>query len=257
MNTLKTLAVGLLVMLASAHVHAQETGAQTPVEMRKASDAAIDRNILLPSAETISAGDLTFNDYELVLAGFSYGITDDMQLSLTTLLPITTDIPFVLLGSFKWRLVTTGNLVFSTQPAVGFITQSGDSVGSISLGFLLDLVLDPEGKFVLSFSEITYWGFGSMSDESFDMADNVAFALSAGANFRVHQYVKLLTEFIITGGVIDGEFHLFDEVVFFNYGVRFCSQTISVDLTFLRPIVEGVSDSLVMGIPYVTFSARF
>jgi hypothetical protein len=59
-------------------------------------DASIDRGFTTGHAETIGKGKWAFNSYELFLAGLTYGLTDDLQLSFTTLLPITSDVPLLI-----------------------------------------------------------------------------------------------------------------------------------------------------------------
>ena len=44
---------------------------------------------------TQPAGSITYNNYELLLHGVSYGITDRVQASVTVLSPIVRDMPFV------------------------------------------------------------------------------------------------------------------------------------------------------------------
>jgi len=253
--TVITIAAGLCF---SGLVLAQEPSIYenpSPVDKRKVSDASVDRNIMMPGAETISAGELTFNSYELFLAGLTYGFTDNTQLTLTTLLPIVEDIPFMALGSFKWRIAATDTVVFSVMPSASVITQSGvdGAAGTLGVAFLLDVVLGKEGDFALSFAETNNWAWGTFGDDTV-ISDGFVMSLSAGANYRVHKYVKIMTEFIVPGIVGDST-EIFGEATVFAYGVRFCSHTISVDLAFLRPVEE--IDFLVMGFPYVTFSARF
>ena len=67
-----------------------ETKAEmSPADRRRMQDPSSDRNIVLPSAETIPKGKMTFNSYELLGLGCSYGLTDNLQLSLVVT-PIAT-----------------------------------------------------------------------------------------------------------------------------------------------------------------------
>jgi len=72
--------------LAPLYAQGQESDDQAShVLGRKDRDAAVDRNILLPSAETLSKGDIAVNSYELLLLGMSVGVTDAVELSATSL----------------------------------------------------------------------------------------------------------------------------------------------------------------------------
>jgi hypothetical protein len=229
---------------------------QSPVNIRKNADASVDRNILIPTAETVGQGDFTFNSYELFLAGFTYGITDDLQISMSTLLPIVKDMPFLGTLATKLRLVSGDRFIFSIQPSFTFATQNDVNVGALGLSFMVDFVLDNDGDFVLSLAEGNLWAFGG-TDDHMEVADGMLFNLSVGLNYRVHNIIKLMIEFTVPGGIIDGNSEIVEEAALFNYGVRFFGETIAVDLSFLRSMSSEVSDELVMGIPYLTFSARF
>lgn len=227
------------------------------VDKRKKDDAAVDRNFILPSAETMARGELAFNSYQLFLAGLTYGFTDKAQLSLTTMLPIVEDIPLVLLAGFKVQVVRKNRFIFSIQPALSLVNEDGTTGGTLSVSFLLDFILDDAGKAVISIAEMNSFLWGGSSGD-IDLLDDALLVLfSAGFNYRVHKYVKLMFEFLFVGGLVDGDAEIVEEATLFNYGVRFCGQTISVDLSFLRPLDSDVADDFVMGIPYVAFSARF
>ena len=241
-----------------------EKPAQSPAQLRRQADPSADRNILLPSAETVEKGDLTLNSYELFLAGITYGITDSLQMSLTTLLPITTEIPLVVLGAAKIRLIKSDRFVLSLVPTGSVISSDGQTMGSVGLGVYGDVILDDLGKWVFSFSETNIWGFGHRVDDSEGDAvgtqylDGILFALSLAMNYRVHEYIKVLTELILPGGVVNGDWALVEEGLLLGYGVRFFGRTLAVDLSFLRPLHPDVDDQgLLMGFPYLTFSARF
>ena len=88
-GTLTTLAPAALAQTADPAV-----AASVPAPSAVDSDPNIDRGFLLPTAMTQPAGTLTYNNYELLLHGITYGLTDRVQLSATVLSPITKDMPF-------------------------------------------------------------------------------------------------------------------------------------------------------------------
>ncbi|MDZ4696189.1 MAG: hypothetical protein SGI86_13670 [Deltaproteobacteria bacterium] len=240
-------------------VSAQESTpaqSQTPAEARRAGDAAVDRNILVPTAETLNEGDLTFNSYELLLAGLTYGITDDLQISGTTLLPVTEDFPFVLVAAAKYRLHKGPLSIFSVQPTVAIFANDGENATLLGIQALYDRILDPEGKWVLTLAGGGYGVLGSTSGD-IDLNDGTVLTMSAGISGRLGRIVKFIGELYLPAVYSNGDFEFGEEALLFNYGVRFFSHSIAVDLAFLRPIHPDADTGLVMGIPFVTFSARF
>jgi hypothetical protein len=231
---------------------------ESPVELHKAADPSVDRNVLLPTAETVKAGDFAFSDYEIMLVGGTYGVTDDLQLTVTTLLPITSDIPLFLIGSAKYRLFSGDHLVFSVQPSVIYTSFEGNRGGLFGFQLLADLVLDSEGRIVLHFAEGNQWVFGGASGGDIDVAGGVALFAGAGLSARLGQHVKILAEVTVPGAYSKDtdKFELVDKATLFNYGVRFFGEMVAVDLTFIKPIGTD-SGKLWMGVPYVSFSARF
>ena len=137
------LVVVMLLVGVTSSAHQESAEEQlTASQKRKGSDASVDRSILVPTAETISAGDFTFNSYELFFAGLSYGVSDRLQVSVATLLPIFESFPFTLYGSLKSQLVSTERCVFSVQFGGLVFHQQGDTEGLVNLSGMLDLLLD-------------------------------------------------------------------------------------------------------------------
>ncbi len=231
----------------------------TPSQKRKNADAAVDRNIIFSSAETINKGALTINSYELFLLGLTYGFSNDFQGSFTTLLPITADFPLTMMFSGKWQFLNTGKILVSLQPNFGFMTQEGDTLGGFGIGIAADFIVDDDGEYVFTLSETNMMLFGNVGSDGV-LSDGVAFAVAAGFTARVARAVKLLVEMSVPGAAVwdRGDFELFPEGTLFSYGVRFFGETVAVDLSFLRPIhPDADAGFLVMGFPYLTFSARF
>src|SRR5215471_11701396 len=99
----------------------------TPSSRASATDPNIDRGFLLPTAMTQPAGSLTYNNYELLLHGLTYGVTDRIQATLTVLSPITTDMPFVGFGALKARIVATDRLHVALQGTLGYMHDFNSS----------------------------------------------------------------------------------------------------------------------------------
>jgi hypothetical protein len=249
----------ILVALQPTWSFSQTLDSSSPAERRRAEDASVDRNIFLSSAETIGEGKIAFNSYELLLAGLTYGVTDNLQLSVSTLLPITKDFPLVLVFNGKYRLIHTDRFILSVIPSGSIAHESTTdvTVGTMGAGVALDYLLDQQGNFVFHGGATIAWGFGGSDSDDMDFADGALFLLNAGMNFRIHKYIKLLFELTLPGGYYKDDFEILEEGLLVGYGVRFCSSFISVDLTFIRPIHPDVETDFVMGIPFVAFSARF
>ncbi len=256
MNYFRLLVVLVVMGTFAVPLSAQEL---TPAQKRKSADASVDRNILFPSAETVNKGDLTINSYELFLLGLTYGITDDLQVSATTLLPILTDFPFVLALAGKWQFVDTGKILVSVQPNFMFMAQDGNSLGGFGAGIAADFILDDGGKYVVSVSESNLMLFGDIGSGGV-LTDGFAFTLAGAFSARVARIVKLLAEVSLPGALNwnTGDFEVVPEGALFSYGVRFFGETIAVDLSFLRPLHPDMDPgNFIMGFPYLTFSARF
>ncbi len=140
-TTKKMIAVAFTVVTAAAtlastsEAHAQTAAAvdpqnvvnatpATPAAGATSSDPNIDRGFLLPTAMTQPAGSVTYNNYELLLHGVSYGITDRVQASVTVLSPIVRDMPFVGFASVKGRIVSTDRFHLALQGSAGWGTCS-------------------------------------------------------------------------------------------------------------------------------------
>lgn len=229
---------------------------QSPADIRKDADASVDRNLLLPSAETVRAGDLTFNSYELFLAGLTYGITDNLQISVSGLLPLFKDMPVVGTASAKYRVLALDRLIFSVQPTFSLVSHDGNRAGALGAQLLLDLVLDDEGDFVLGLAESTQWAWGSREGD-LDVLDAAMVMIAGSFSARLAKNFKVLIELTLPGGYADGELRTLEEALLLSYGARFFGETVAVDLSFVRPIHPDVDSPLLLGIPLVTFSARF
>lgn len=253
-TVLSVLAVGL-ALVASA-----PAGADTPAELRKTADAAVDRNFLTPTAETVNAGDLTFNSYEVFFAGLTLGVTDDFQVSATTMLPVVEGTPLIVALSAKVQLVSQPHLRFSVQPSGLMVSSDGNRAGVLGAQLLLDYVVDEDGRFVVSLMESNDFAFGS-TEGDLDVLETMFIGFGASAAWQLGGNVKLIGELTLPGGYSNGETELVEEALVLTYGARFFGSSVAADLAFIRPIHPDVDNTiskvLPMGFPFVTFSARF
>src|SRR5687768_4361434 len=71
-------------------------------------DANSGRNWLTPTALTPPAGTWSFSDFELLMVSGGYAITDQLSVSVTTLLPVFEEMPFFGILSGKLQVFKQG-----------------------------------------------------------------------------------------------------------------------------------------------------
>jgi hypothetical protein len=243
----------------------QKPSAMTPADKRKRADPSVDRSVILPSAETLHQGDVTINSYEILGLGVSYGITDSIELSAITIIPAGGITPLSLLLSGKFQVVRLPSLLLSIQTTGGFIHYlHGFGSGIVTVGALLDIMIDSEGDYVFSASTQNGLGFSYETscngNESGYTCNNHSalglFSLSLAFNARVAHFMKLLLE-VVVPAVWDKTFDLIEDATAVNYGVRFFGDTIAVDLSLCIPVFSDALEYSPIGFPYLAFSARF
>jgi hypothetical protein len=223
------------------------------------SDPNIDRGFLLPTAMTQPAGSFTYNNYELLLHGLTYGLTDRVQLSLTVLSPITRDMPFFGSAAAKGRIYTGERLHLALQGSATYATSfddgGNDGIGLLGAGALTSFCLRADCSSLLSASA-TYqicFAFGGQ-------ADGTAHMLVYGASVvhRVGSHVKLLGE--LASAAVRAQSQSFDNApgLMASYGVRFHGNSIAGDVGFMKPLItdKGGEDFL-MGLPFINLSYRW
>jgi hypothetical protein len=213
------------------------------------SDPHIDRVWFSPTAITQPAGSFEFNDWELILLGLTYGVTDNFQLSAVILPPLVEDMPFVGALSGKLSLPIGERVHFGVGATIGYESEDDTAVGL--LGAVVSICTD--GPCASLFSVFVYTGF-SLSDDD----DAVPFAYGVSLMQRVATHVKLLLE-VASGGLIASTDADFAEGALVSYGVRFFGDNIAGDVGFVRPISFGrdYDDPFILGIPAVTISYRW
>jgi len=230
-----------------------------PSARATATDPNIDRGFLLPTAMTQPAGSVTYNNYELLLHGITYGITDRVQASVTVLSPIVKDMPFVGFAAVKGRIVTTERFHLALQGSLGwghaFDASSGDAdVITGGAGVLASYCLRDDCSSLASASA-TYQL--AMAGGTSDPAHMVIYGGSIV--HRVGRHVKLLGEVTSAAGGTGGSGDLENvEGVLVGYGVRFHTESIAADVGFLKPVADGADDGdFLMGLPFASVSYRW
>jgi hypothetical protein len=263
--------INVATTLASAsQAHAQSAGAIAPDDVLKAapaspaargaaSDPNIDRGFLAPTAMTQPAGSVTYNNYELLLHGVTYGITDRVQASVTVLSPIVRDMPFVGFAAVKGRIVATDRFHLALQGSAGVGHFFGDSADgtlySVGAGGFASYCLRDDCSSLASASA-TYQLI-SASGASSGPVHTIVYGGSIV--HRVARNIKLLGEVTSAAGrgETDSSLQNLDGVLA-GYGVRFHNANLAADVGFLKPISTGADDGgFLMGLPFASVSYRW
>jgi hypothetical protein len=236
-------------------------------------DANSGRSWLMPTALTAPAGTWSFSDYELLVVGVGYSITDTIDVSLGTLIPIAKDQPLVGILTGKAQLAKTGSLRFAAHVMFGFNTGANNTTagGVGTAGGVATLCLD-----LACHSHASgYVGVGFATSGQ----NAVPLAFAGSIVGRLGRHVKLVGELdsaALLGSAYGGTFA--DGIALW-YGLRFTSRNIGVDIGFLEPItktstttidpVTGMttttsaswqvgfgSGALPIGLPFVSFTYR-
>ncbi len=219
-------------------------------------DASVDRGVTTGHAETIGKGNWTINSYQLFLIGATYGFSDDFQLSATTLLPIIEDIPFVFALAPKYVVARGDQFALALRGDVWVGARSGTTLGRASVGPVFDYYFDRQGRYAFHAGLNIGGVFGGFDNSGISFAEGLLIGLDLGFTLGVAKGFKLIVEGQLFAGYSAAGFNV-AEVALLNYGVRFHGRDLAVDLTFLRPIGDVDVGPLVMGVPFVAFSARF
>jgi hypothetical protein len=260
--------VALALALVSALVSAPPARADDPAVSATAAepagvaaDPAIDRGFLLPTAMTQPKGTLTYNNYEVVLHGLTYGVTDRVQVSATVFTPVG-NLLWGLAG-LKAQVVATPRFRLALQGTAGGATHetgNTESVGAgaayrresrgfLGSGLFASLCLDRECASLLSAGASHTSALGGPGAEH-------VFLYDSSLVVRVSDGVKVLGE--VTTGQGGTSTDLTEPGgLLVSYGVRFHGKRVAGDVGFVKPYARQGSDGIFpLGLPFVSLSAR-
>ena len=261
MKTISTLIVLIVLVTFGSAQNAVAQESESFGAAARGNDAAADRGIFFNRAETIGEGNTTFNAYELFFAGLTHAWSDDAQATVNFLMPITTEWPIFILSNAKFVVTRTQNLTLALQGELSYQAQDDDSGGSFGGVVLVDYYLSPRFSVHGQMGINTIWAGDTRDDGGeggfdIDAGSFGLFRMVGGASYALSDLVRLNTEVVIPGAYADGDFELVEKATLIFYGARFAGKSISADLGFTRPLVEDAGE-LVMGVPWVSFAARF
>ncbi len=214
-------------------------------------DANSGRMFFAPTALTPPAGTFSFQDWWVLFAGVGYSPSDNVALSVSTLVPVVTDMPVVILGSAKVKLVDSGPLKVAGHASVLYlqesVSDSNDNFSTATLGGVATYCLDPDCH-----SMVNGYLAGGFALEDVDQSV-VPFVASIGLVQRLSRRVKLVLE-ADTAFVLGEETDSADGFLGCA-GVRFTSKNIGVDFGVVRPIPCDGCDQLI-AVPMLNFTYR-
>jgi len=230
--------------------------APPPPEFRAiATDPASDRAWLSPTPETQRRGSWTYNNYELVVHGLSYGLTDRLQLTAVLKPAYSEESVAVYGGSLKY-LVADGPLKLAVTGSFWHASADhGDSTGNLmTAGATASLCLDRGCRGMVGANIDVFNGGNAGSD------DQSATRIAGYAALPMARHMKLLFE-IDRGALSDGDQFEVAPGGIMMVGFRFFNSRFAGDLGIVMPVdfAESGSDDdngLSFAYPLINFTYR-
>jgi hypothetical protein len=219
-------------------------------------DSTRDRAFLLPTADTLPAGSLVYNDYELVLMGLTYAIRDGLQITATTLVPLISNFPSLLLASLKWRIVSTPSFKLAVLGGIGYASSSFNDTGGTDRALLLDGGIFASQCFGVGCESMLTAGAMGFDTRSSLSTNGSGIIFGGSLLARVSQHVKIMAELNGFAGKDPDSGWSVGNAGLLWYGLRFFGGQVAGDVGFFRPVGTSVSDPGVIGYPFLSLSVR-
>ncbi len=239
-------AAGATVAVAQPGMAPAPKGPATTVTERTNADPGIvddvhaDRAWLTPTALTQPRGTWSLSNYEILGLGLTYGISDTVQLTVNTLLPVEDDMSIVWFSG-KAQLVRSGAFRLAAHGAL-FVGDNDESVGIFGLAGTM--CTDKRCDSNISGYAGRFFGGGINDDEKV-----VVLALSLTQ--RIANGFKFVAE--VDELRVEDNYPSSDTIAW--YGFRFTSGKFGVDVGLLNP-VDDDSDDYPLGFPWLNFTIR-
>lgn len=236
----------------------------TTVDKGTLEDANAGRAWLSPTALTPPAGTWSFEDFELFLIGVSYAVNDNLVITGTTMVPITSDLYWGFISA-KAQVVKQGNVRVAIQgglvaAAAKDTTTQYDAMGNV-IGEMSTTTTTSGGEVgaaaTLCLDNDCFSHLDGFVGAAFAYQNNASVPVGFSASWvqRLGKRVRLVIE--------ADSAHLFGDIsgqangVLGWYGLRFTSRSIGADVGFVKPFCSDCSsDTFPMGFPVVGFSYR-
>ncbi len=224
-------------------------------------DPAVDRSLLLPTAQTLEKGQVSIYDVELIWIGASYGLRDDLELSFASLVTAPIVAQLMAVTTIKWRVYSDRIVTLSAMAGFEYsFNFSRTHVLTPGLVALVDLH-DPGGVLLWSTRLGLLQPFAFAHGKGGANTNRPVWTAATGPRVKVHRLVSLLAEGLVAGGVgatwrpADPSNHLPTTVVI-AYGVRIHWPAVALDLGMCRPLVD-LPAAWTLGFPWLGFTWRF
>jgi hypothetical protein len=219
-------------------------------------DAAIDTVVFSSTALGNPKGSFQLSDWESIVLGGTYALSDNFQISLASVPPVVKDQPFFALGSAKLSIPIGNHLHVAGIGTLGYtqVICSGCAETSYLGG-----VIQGVGTWCFDAGcQSTVTGFIGTGFAISQNSGTLPLVFGGSIVARIAKHVKLMAE--VEGGgaaalTTGATSQLLDGVVLVA-GARIYSRVVSVDVAFLRPTSAETPLGLFV-IPVLAFSARF
>jgi hypothetical protein len=251
---------GVVAALSLTLVPALGRAEENPAGLARAANAGGDHGFLTSHAETLPAGAFSLNIYEIIVFGFSAGLTDRLSLSLTMTPPVASPPEWVGLHA-KYVVHRSDRTVVAARLTNLDFSSWGDDgyrggLYTLGPGVAVDRFLGDAGRFSVHAGMSLHAGalVGSVSDRKGWAG---LLALEAGATLRTTDWLDVMVEG--QGAVTAAEGGLFRIAPYglVTYGVRFYSDFVAADVALARPVGDVDLGWLALGLPYLGLSVRF
>ena len=239
------LGLGFFSLQGDAHADA--------LDARKKSDASAHKGVIVPTAETLDKGEISFTSFELLFFDLSYGITETTQASFTSVVPLFPDMPFGGIFALKQKVVKTPRFQLSVMP--NLTTFVGADGGLVGLQIMADYALDPAGKYIVSISDNNQFVFGDGELLTEGLFINTSVGFSAKLRPNLAFLLELNVPAVATNTDESADFSASD-IFLASYGFRYMTGSLSGDFAFLRLLGDGMNLTP-LGFPYVAVTANF
>lgn len=255
-----------------------ETGAQNPdIQYQNPDiqyqDPNADRIGFNSTAEVLPKGAMSFNDYDVGILQFSWGVAKDLELSFTTTVPVfqATFVP-----SLKWQVVNTDRVRFALQAYAGvyrtFVPYNSNDVTIAGGGLagIVDICVGRDCSSIISLGG-RFAGGAIIRDDS-SKHTLLSYQLNSDGVFRVSKRVKLFLGMSFEEMYSRNESYKhpnFSGIGSFGiqYGVRIYGKRFAADLGMVRPVfyvdngtvhgVEDVMKYMPIGYPFLSFTYKW
>lgn len=173
-------------------------------------------------------------------------------------MPIVEGTPLFGLFQGKYDVLRTARTSVSLAANLIYgntLESDSESFTTFGGGVLVDQHL---GKVSLHGGLTVNGAFGQQSydRDSVELASGVVLMADAGLTARLSETFKIIGEFKVPVLIDTTDSEINADTSLFTYGVRFHGPGLAADLGFARPLAVDL-DGLLMGLPYVAFTARF